>query len=259
MFGNHQWADPKGKSHRGRVPNKYANDDRPSVRPTRTPKVFCEAKSFPRYSTGCFHISTFLSQLYVAEICLASSVKHEPEGRSGHETVSHRALPGRGWHESPRITELCPGTNCKILPDLSRLRPSVCWAHRAAIVFAAGSLLILLPVTGVFLTDITSLVLWLRTLPWSVATRWAFTNYKWVYGALTTLLVGVITSFITIIGALLVTILKKEWTKSWNLKVFHPKGKGETSTHTINFWVPAVSFFGGVKLGFACLVVWKKI
>ena len=53
MFRNHQWADPNGKSHRGRVPNKYANDDRPSVRPTRKPKVFCEAKSFPRYSTGC--------------------------------------------------------------------------------------------------------------------------------------------------------------------------------------------------------------
>ena len=77
-------------------------------------------------------------------------------------------------------------------------------------------------------------------------------------GPLTTLLIGVITSFITIIGAHLVTILKKEWTKSWNLKVFHPKGKGETWTHTTNFWVPAVSFFGGVKLGFACLVVGKK-
>ena len=66
-------------------------------------------------------------------------------------------------------------------------------------------------------------------------------------GPLTTLLVGVITSFITIIGAHLVTILKKEWTKSWNLKVFHPKGKGETWTQTINCWVPAVSFFWWCK------------
>lgn len=165
------------------MPNKYANDDRPSVRPTRKPKVFCEAKSFPRYSTGCtaglqpthhkkqkktreslasqktqlrgplysivrmqqtgyiqkswdelmffavgchhpfltstfgtcfafctcilVHISTFLSELYVAEICLASSAFPQ---EAAQEEVGTSLHGSRSFAQGPaaRSFPICP-------------------------------------------------------------------------------------------------------------------------------------------------------
>ena len=53
-------------------------------------------------------------------------LQHFQRGRSGHESVSTKALPGkRSIQASTDHAASYPATNCEFLPDLSRLRHPV--------------------------------------------------------------------------------------------------------------------------------------